>query len=611
MPVPGPHNIPPATGSSRGLIWSAGLLLVLSALAAYHNSFRGPFVFDDVASIVTNPSIRQLWPPGEVLSPPSAHGVTVGGRPVANLTLALNYALGGTDVWGYHALNLVIHALAGLLLFGVVRRTLLLPTIAERHRTAALPLALIVALGWTLHPLQTESVTYVVQRVESLMGLFYLLTLYAFVRSADSPNPKWWQTLSVSACALGMASKEVMVSAPLLVLLYDRAFVSGSFQGAWRRHARLYIALASTWLVLGGLMLSTDGRGGTAGFGTELTWSSYALTQLGAITHYLRLTLWPQPLVFDYGDAVTTGWRVLPSALIVGLLLGGTLYALRRLPKLGFLGAWFFAILAPSSSVVPVATQTMAEHRMYLPLAAVLMLAGLGLWQLAGRRTLAVGLVLAAGLGIATAQRNTDYRDALTLWRDTATKCPENARAQVNLGNAYFDASRIDEAIACYENALRSKPQHVEACTNLGNALARAGQPEAALARYDAALAIDPHAGQTHSNRGALLLRLGRVAEAQAALETAVQLVPDHVEARGNLGNALVLRGRVADAIPHYEIALRIDPGVARTHYNLAYALRQTGRNREAREHCVKALELQPDFAPARTLLSELGQAAN
>ena len=211
------------------------LVVVAAGLLAYHNSFTGPFIFDDLPSIPENPTIRHLWPIWQPLSPPQTGGITVEGRPVINLSLAINYALGGYDVRGYHVLNLTIHILAGLTLFGVVRRTLLQPRLRERFGGVANELALAVAVLWTVHPLQTESVTYIVQRAESLMGLFYLLTLYCFIRSVESPRPRVWCGLCLTACAVGMASKEVMASAPLLVMLYDRAFISGSFREAWRR----------------------------------------------------------------------------------------------------------------------------------------------------------------------------------------------------------------------------------------------------------------------------------------------------------------------------------------------------------------------------------------
>ena len=149
------------------------LLVVIAGLLAYYNSFRGPFVFDDVKSISQNPSIRHLWPIWEPTTVLHRGGLTVVGRPFTKLSLALNYAVGGTRVWGYHAGNLVIHILAGLTLYGIVRRILLRPSLRDRFGNEAATLALAIAVIWTVHPLQTEAVTYVVQRAECLMGLFY------------------------------------------------------------------------------------------------------------------------------------------------------------------------------------------------------------------------------------------------------------------------------------------------------------------------------------------------------------------------------------------------------------------------------------------------------
>jgi len=163
----------------------ACMVIVLAALAAYHHSFSGPFIFDDRASITDNATIRSLWPPGPVFSPPPKAGS--GGRPVFNLSLAMNYAAGGTKVRGYHAVNLAIHILAGLTLFGIMRRTLDGKFRNSNFENRNL-CAFAVALLWTLHPLQTEAVTWVSGRAESLMGLFYLLTLYCFIRSVESPE---------------------------------------------------------------------------------------------------------------------------------------------------------------------------------------------------------------------------------------------------------------------------------------------------------------------------------------------------------------------------------------------------------------------------------------
>ncbi|HEX3728548.1 MAG TPA: hypothetical protein VHV47_02000, partial [Opitutaceae bacterium] len=209
---------------------ASALLLVLLAIAAYAGSLGGKFLYDDVPGIVDNPSIRSLR---TALIPP-AGGLPESGRPLLNLSFALNYAAGGLNPWGYHAVNALIHGLAGAVLFGLV-----LGTWRGAH---AVKFAGMIALLWVVHPLQTESVAYVSQRAEALMGLFYLLTLYCFIRG--------WRGLSCLACLCGMACKETMVTAPLLVLLYDRAFVGGSFREAMKRRGRYYLALAATWIPL-------------------------------------------------------------------------------------------------------------------------------------------------------------------------------------------------------------------------------------------------------------------------------------------------------------------------------------------------------------------------
>jgi hypothetical protein len=339
---------------------AAGVILA-AVFAAYFNSFAGPFVYDDLPSITDNRTIRQLWPMGPALTPP-AGGLAVSGRPIVNYYLAINYAISGQEVWSYHAVNLGIQVLAALALFGVVRRTLGRVLAGGHARDPAL-LALAASLLWALHPLQTESVTYIIQRAESLMGFFYLFTLYCFVRGweagADSAARRLWYALSISACLLGMATKEVMVTAPLIVLLYDRIFLAGSFREALRQRCRIYLCLAGTWLLLAYLMAGTGGRGGTVGFSASVSWEDYALSQLQAVAHYLRLAVWPRPLVIDYGLVTERPppAKLALAASILALLAAATACALWRCPKLAFLGLCFFLILAPSSSVVPIVTE--------------------------------------------------------------------------------------------------------------------------------------------------------------------------------------------------------------------------------------------------------------
>jgi hypothetical protein len=477
-------------------------LVVLVGIGAYHNSFSGQFLFDDYSCIVENPSIRTLWPLRVTASAPPE--TALAGRPVVALSLALNYAVGRLNVWGYHAVNLTLHLVSALLVLGIVRRTLLSPRLLSRYGPEASWLALAVALVWMAHPLLTESVTYITQRTELFVGLFLLLTLYCVIRSAGSNAPQRWGAAAVVSCALGMASKEVMVVAPILVLLYDRAFLSGSVREAFRKRLWLYGGLSLTWVVLVALM-TTGPRTTTAGFGVQgLTPWDYAATQLGVILQYLRLAFWPHPLVVDYSD-----WPIAksladtaPAAGVIGSLVIATVWALRRRPEAGFLGAWFFVILAPTSSVLPIVTEVAAERRMYLPLCAVVTLVVLGGWECLRRvgwqepfrRRFAAGLVavLVGMLGVVTVKRNAIYRSEASILQDAIAARPKNARSHYNLGIALAEQGQRAEAIAHFREALRWDPRYAEAHGNLGLLLAQQGRHEEAMAHYTEALRLKP-----------------------------------------------------------------------------------------------------------------------
>jgi tetratricopeptide (TPR) repeat protein len=585
------------------LRWMGGAILVAGAIAVYWRTFSVPLLFDD-ACIADDPSIRHwstaLWP---------SNNSGAAGRPILNLSLAINYAISGTAVWSYHALNLAIHILAGLTLFGIVRRTL-----AARASPAASLVAFSAALLWSLHPLQTESVTFTIQRTESLMGFFYLLTLYWFIRGgeADHRAQTRWFALTVATCLLGMATKEVMVSAPLMVLLYDRTFVAGSFRAAWQRRRALYLGLACTWVLLAAVMLGSQKRGGTVGFGLGVSPWEYSLTQCRAIVLYLKLSVWPHPLVVDYGTAlIRNALAVWPQALLLILLVAGTLLSLWRGPALGFVGAWFFAILAPSSSMVPLVTQTVAEHRMYLPLAAVMTLVVLGIHAAVGRKSGAVFALLALGLGLLTARRNEDYRSELTIWKDTVAKQPNNERAHTNLGAILSRMpGRLNDAIAQYEAALRLQPDYAEAHNNLGLAWSHLpGRLNDAIAQYQEALRLKPDLAEAHNNLGVAWAHLpGRLKDAMARLEEAVRLQPDYAEAHNNLGLAWSqVPGRLDDAVAQYQEALRLQPDFAEAHYNLGLAWSQMpGRMNDAIAQYEEALRLQPDYAEAHNNLGAI-----
>lgn len=604
--VTGPSSTPPPV--ERTLRWLACAGLSLAVLMAYANSFTGPFIFDDLPAITENDSIRRIGDLRRIVAPQDDGGVTVGGRPLLNLSFAFNFAMGGTAVAGYHIVNVAIHLSAACVLFGVLWRTFQRPALARHFGLAAHPLALAIAGCWALHPLQTSAVTYVVQRAESLMGLCYLVTLYGFVRSTSAPaGANRWLILSLIACLAGMASKEVMVSAPLIVLLYDRTFVAGSFVGALKRRPIYYLSLAATWLLLAALVVSTDGRGGTAGFDTKVSSWSYLLTQCDAIMRYLGLAAWPHPLVFDYGTTTVGGPAdVWIQALVLAALLVGTTYALCFHPIIGFVGGWFWLILAPTSSFLPVASQTVAEHRMYLPLAAVITLGTVGLYRRLGKWTWWLSGAAALTGGMLTADRNTDYRSDLTLWADTAAKRPENARAHNNLAKAVFAAGRPAEAITHYTMAIARDPAAPEPHNNLGLALAQLNRRAEAAAAYREALRLRSTYPEAHQNLATTLLARGEITAAIEHYQHAITLRPTFALAHSNLANALLEAGRIADAIRSGLHAVKLDPLSANAHYHLGNAQVQAGQLPAALTSFATAVQLKADYASAHNNLANV-----
>jgi tetratricopeptide (TPR) repeat protein len=589
---------------------------VAAGLVAYCRTFSAPLVFDDVGSIAENPTIRHLGDLGAVLSPPSSfiEASGVSSRPLINLSLAINFFFGGLDPRGYHAVNLAIHLSASLVLFGIVRRTLVRigPRTGGTHSAGPTLTAFAAALLWCVHPLQTESVTCIIQRTESLMGLFYLLTLYSFIRATEaSGRPRLWSAAAVACCLLGMAGKETMATAPLVIFLYDRTFVSGGFREAWRKRRGLHLALAATWILLGALVLRAGL--GARGIGSEsaarVQSLGYLLTQCRAVVLYLKLSVWPHPLVVDYGTGLVSGLSaVWPQAVGLVALLAIVSWAVVSRPALGFLGAWFFVILCPSSTVVPLLGQTIAEHRMYLSLASVTVLAAVVLDRWLGRAALPGFLLLAAALCIGTFRRNEVYLSDVTLWTDTVASCPENPRAHNNLGVALMAVpGRHGDAVAQYREALRLNPDFAPAHNNLGLALVdEPGRLDDAVVQFREAIRLIPGFAQAHCSLGKALAQTpGRQIEAIAELEEAIRLIPDFAEAHDSLGVALAsLPGRKDDAIAQYREALRLKPDFAEAHNNLGIALGDLpGRGGEAAAEFLEALRLRPDYAEAHNNL--------
>ena len=595
--------------SARAIPWIVAVGLAVLSAATYRHPVASPFLFDDVPAIVANPSIRDLGDLGTVLWPDLPGGVTTSGRPIGNLSFAIDYALWGLDPGAFRVTNQVILALSALLLFALVRWTLPRTPLGRTRSAATDLVALAIASIWLVHPLQTSVVSSIVQRVESLCALLYLATLYAFIRSLGSGRNRLWQAASVGACLLGMGTKEVMVTAPVMVLFFDRTFIAGSFSAAWRARRAYYLALGSTWLVLAALVVSTEGRGETAGLGTGLSPWLYGLTQGQAIVRYLGLTFWPTGLIFDYGvGTAKTFGEVAGSVVLVTGMIGAVGWALWRKPMIGFLGFWFFGILAPSSSVVPVVTQTIAEHRVHLPLVAPIAILVLVAARWIPTR---MGFGVCCGIlvvlcSLLTARRTQDYASEMVIWTDTVAKRPENGRARINLSIALADAQRVAEALAQLDAALVNDPMLADAYYHRGRLLSQQGRAADAVGDYKAAIRLQPNHPEALNNLGRIALESGEQQDAEELFRRAIRAYPGYAEAHANLSLALLELGRVSEAILAARAAVRWQPSWAEGEFRLGNALREGGQTTEAKQAYERAIARDPRHSAAHQNLGNL-----
>ena len=491
------------------------LAIVIAVLIAYANSFQTPFVFDGANYLYEPETVRDISSIDKILQLLDK-GQT---RALAYLTFGIDYRIYKYDERGWHATNTAIHIFAALALYGIARHAFRSWRARQYFGGVEERAALVIALVWAVHPLNTQSVTYLYQRQESLMGMFYLITLFSLTKLTDSQSVGGcrsflWAAISVAACTAGMASKEVMITAPLVVCWYDRVFCARSWGELIRRRGLYYLALSATWGMLYWLMSRTWGVYASAGIldSGRVTPMEYALTQPGVIARYIRLALLPCGLNIDYAWPKAATWPLpdasgvitwVPSDInwsviargfaVVGGLMVLTLVAMFRAPALGFLGGAFFVVLAPTSSVAPIIDYCF-EHRMYLPLAPLLALVVVGIWQ--GWRAMAarwqfssaiIGAVVEATVWLAVATlmaltlvRNHDYRSTTALWGDAAQKAPQNPRAQYNYGVYLQIDGEVERAIEQYHRCIALDPNYTDAYLNLGRLAMHRGKPEEA-----------------------------------------------------------------------------------------------------------------------------------
>jgi Flp pilus assembly protein TadD len=567
------------TGRQRGWTpppWLVAAMLAIAIGTVYGPALNVPLIFDDVDTITRNESITTIRPlfgtkdkPGPLNPPPN---IPTAARPLVNLSFAMNFKFSQLNPTGYHATNAIIHFLSAMLLWAIVRRTLRLPYFAGRYDAVADWLVLAVATIWALHPLQTETVIYATQRTELMMALFYLATLYCSLRYWASAEQRSqcaaWLTLATLACLAGMASKEVMVSAPVIVLLFDRAFISGSLPGALRKSWPLYAALATTWILL--LVLSAGSpHGAAAGFEHVPSAFIWWFTQAKILWLYLKLAIWPNPLLLHYQlpyvETIGEACLYVVPLLLVGI---GTLVMLWRNRPMGFLGTWIFAILAPTF-IIPVLTEMAAERRMYLPLVALVVMFVLAVYQLgisislpAFRRSAVVLplLVITTACGVASAKRLDAYQQPLELWQQVLRLQPQNDIAHHAIGQYLEDAGDLAAALPHFREVVRLKPDEAQSHYNLGVLLMKTRAYDEAAREFAEGVRIAPTDVRMLNNLAGALVLAGHNEKALIAVHEALSLSPADWTLHNNRGEILKNLCRYQEAIGAYHEALRLNP---------------------------------------------------
>lgn len=631
---------PPLAVKSRDILAHPLLhiaIIALIALAAYANTFQVPFVFDDNSSIADNKVIRDL---GAFLS--GAGYAYNPRRFVGYLSFALNYKMGGLDPDGYHAVNLAVHIVSAWLVYFLAKLTLHTPfnrgqvpgapecLRGPRASTASRPLSLIAnhalvpllaALLFVAHPVQTQSVTYVVQRLASLATMFYLLSLVLYIRARlgqeedgtlFAPGALVQYSLCLIAALAAMRTKEIAATLPVVILLYELYF----FGGRARKRLVVLIPILLTILIVPVGMLHVGKPLGEilsdvsemARETRVISRGDYLLTQFSVVATYLRLLFFPVNQNLDYDYPLYHSFftpRVFLSFLLLLFLFALAVYLYLRSRKsfnpasrlISFGILWFFITLSVESSFIPI-SDLIFEHRLYLPsvgafiaLAAVAAVA----CRKSPRTVLSVVALLVVVLAAASWQRNLVWASHLSLWGDTVGKSPDKSRANDSYAKALSDSGRIEEALGYVRHAVTLDARNGYAQYNAGSILDKLDRIDEAVTWYRSAIRLEPGLKEAYNNLAVDYLLRGEVEEAIAVYRTVLKSHPDFPEAHNNLGTILKERNRIDEAIDHYKAALSVKPDYAKALNNLGIAHMEQGEVDLAIKELQAAVGLKPD----------------
>jgi Flp pilus assembly protein TadD len=569
--------------------WFRVAIICVSVLAAYGNSIRGKFAFDDEVLIEARPAVHGF----------DIFGLLDSDRPFLLLTFAINYAFGQLDTTGYHIVNITIHMAAAITLYLLIKRVLTHINFADEKYSNWVSLS--IALIWAVHPLQTQSVTYIVQRGESLCGLFYLLCLLlTFSASTATKHRGWYQSAVVVCCTLGMFTKGVMITAPLTILLFDSIVLRSAWRTIFRRRGAMYGGLLGAALLYV-LHMKFNCNSGTALLETidAATPLEYLCTQAIVIVQYLKLSIWPQHLCIDYNWPISRDlMSIVGCGLIVVSLLATAVYAVLKKMPIGFVLGFFFLVLAPTSSFLPI-LDVAFEHRMYLPLVSVVTVGVVGLFFVLKtlvtnetwfeRAYVSVIAVVSLCLILRTHYRNDDYVHPEQLWESAIVVAPTNARAHFNLGFELQMQNKLDDARGAYRRACELNPNDIRAFFHLAAMQHQTGRRDAAILGYQKVIAMSEKHSRAHLNLARLLEETSQFDLSEQHYRQAIDLAQNDPGFVEMYGNYFARRGQFEKAISQYRIVMARSPTYVTVHLNLALALQKLGRSDEATVHLKRA----------------------
>jgi len=616
------------------------LIIAVLGFLIYSNTLHAHFELDDDVYIIQNAAIKDL---GYFLEPSRVMGLTDIAinfryafitRIVGYFTFALNYYFHGLDVTGYHAVNILIHIINGILVYFLIRLIFQTPFFSEGgpevHSSPLLTpniFALCSALIFICHPVQTQAVTYITQRFASLATLFFLLSIISYMKSRLSgaaPARYGLYALSFLSAVAAMLVKEISFTLPVMIAVIEIFF----FQGNPARRVLRLAPLALTMLVIPAALLTAQGSFSIAALsksmktlasGPALSRTDYLFTQFRVIATYIRLLFLPAGQNLDYDYPVYHSFSTPPvlfSFLFLLLIVSLGIYFLfrskdggrrnrsLRIISLGIF--WFFVTISVESSIIPI-QDVIFEHRLYLPsvgftaafMGAVAMAVQRLKKRAASRAAAAAVAVAVLVLSGASYARNSVWKTNISLWQDVVKKSPSKARPHYNLAVAYTTQGRDDEAVREFQAAIRVNPRYFEARYNLAKAYTRQGRISDAIKEFQEAAEINPGDADVHYNLGLAYNRQGRVSEAIREYRFATALKPAYFRAHNNLANAYLSQGRIQEAITEYLAAIKIDPGYALVHYNLGLAYAAESRVADAVREFLTTIQLDPGFYQA------------